>query len=324
MTEQLIAINGVSKRYGSLTAADDVSISVNKGEIVGFLGPNGAGKSTTMRVATGYLKPDGGSVTVCGSDIAVDPVNARRHIGYLPEGGPLYTDMTADGFLRFVGAVRGIKGPLLEQRLDFVNAALHLSDVWYKPLETLSKGYKRRVALAQALLHDPKVLILDEPTDGLDPNQKREAHDLIEKMAQEKAVIISTHILEEAERLCSRAVMIAKGKIVARGDIDEIKAKVSDAYTLNIAFSKEPGENLRNALKNLKHILSVNVAAGDKKHMELAVKHGKRVLADISDIAASEGVKIERADERNPGLQEAFYRLTGAGAEGDTELKKGA
>lgn len=303
-----IDIQGISKRFGSVQAVNDVSLRVSKGEILGFLGPNGAGKSTTMRIATGFLKADIGNVTVCGTELSADPVGCKRHIGYLPEGGPLYTDMTADGFLKFVGSARGIPKKMLEQRLDFVNDALHLSHVWYKPLDTLSKGYKRRVALAQALLHDPKILILDEPTDGLDPNQKREVHDLIDKMSAEKAVIISTHILEEAERLCSRAVMISGGHIVARGTIDEIRGRVAEAYTLKLTLSAPMGDGLKQSISNLRHIQ--NVSSARPCHVDLAVRQGKRVLADITELAAKEGITVERALEQVPGLQDAFHRLT--------------
>lgn len=307
-TNVFIEIEDISKKFGDLQAAKNVSFRVNKGEILGFLGPNGAGKSTTMRIATGFLQSDSGSITVCGTALAQDPIACKRRIGYLPEGGPLYTDMTADGFLTFVGESRGMPAVILKERLDFVNDALHLSDVWYKPLETLSKGYKRRVALAQALLHDPDVLILDEPTDGLDPNQKREAHDLIEKMAQEKAVIISTHILEEAERLCSRAVMITKGEIVARGTIDDIRGRVAENYMLDLTFSDSMTSDIQRALKNIKHIQ--HISGGNTRHAELAVKQGKHVLAEINDIANQNGIKIERASERKPDLQDAFYKLT--------------
>ena len=169
-----VRIENLSKRFGDTQAVTDASFSVSKGEILGFLGPNGAGKSTTMRMICGYVRPSGGDVYVRETNVREDPVACRKHIGYLPEGGPLYLDMTTDAFLRFIGDSRALYGKKLETRLDFVNNALRLSDVWYRPLEELSKGYRRRVALAQALLHDPDVLVLDEPTDGLDPNQKRE------------------------------------------------------------------------------------------------------------------------------------------------------
>ncbi|WP_206030060.1 ABC transporter ATP-binding protein [Roseomonas sp. AR75] len=211
----LIEIERLTKRFGAFTAVDDVSFTVSKGEVLGFLGPNGAGKSTTMRMLAGFMTPTAGTARICGDDVVDRPVAARRHLGFLPEGAPTYPEMTVTGFLRFCGRARGFHGAALTGRVGRAMELTQLDSVRLQPVETLSKGFKRRVGLAAALLHDPPVLVLDEPTDGLDPNQKHEVRNLIRAMAPEKAIIISTHILEEVAAVCTRAIVIAKGRVVA-------------------------------------------------------------------------------------------------------------
>lgn len=211
----MIEISHLSKRYGPLTAVDDISFNVEAGEVLGFLGPNGAGKSTTMKMITGFLAPTSGSVRVCGHDVQAEPLAAKSCMGYLPEGAPLYGEMSVRAFLEFIGDVRGLSGERRRSRLDDVIARLGLASVLEQVIETLSKGYKRRVGLAQALVHDPQVLILDEPTDGLDPNQKHEVRELISAMSKDKIIVISTHILEEVDAVCNRAIIIAAGRILA-------------------------------------------------------------------------------------------------------------
>jgi ABC-2 type transport system ATP-binding protein len=213
----MIEIEHLVKRFGPFTAVDDVTFSVAKGEVLGFLGPNGAGKSTTMKMATGFLTPTSGSVKVAGFDVVEEPLAAKRCIGYLPEGAPAYPDMTPAAFLGFVAEVRGLKGADRAARIEAAAAHVALGSVMDQPIDTLSKGFKRRVGLAQAILHDPPVLVLDEPTDGLDPNQKHEVRELIRTMAAEKAIVISTHILEEVEAVCTRALVIAGGRLLAEG-----------------------------------------------------------------------------------------------------------
>jgi ABC-2 type transport system ATP-binding protein len=217
---QLIEIEGLTKRFGGFTAVEGVSFSVARGEVVGFLGPNGAGKSTTMRMLAGFITPSAGTARLCGEDVTTRPVAARRHLGYLPEGAPCYPEMSVTAFLGFCARVRGYGGAELRERVARAMAATQLEGVRLQPIETLSKGFKRRVGLASALLHDPPVLVMDEPTDGLDPNQKHEVRSLIQRMAPEKAIIISTHILEEVSAVCTRAIVIARGRIV----VDETPA----------------------------------------------------------------------------------------------------
>ncbi len=211
----MIEINHLTKRYGTLTAVDDLTFSVQPGQVLGFLGPNGAGKSTTMKMITGFLAPTAGTIRVCGHDVDTAPLAAKACMGYLPEGAPAYAEMTVRGFLNFIADVRGLEGERRRMRLDDVIARLALGSVLEQMIETLSKGFKRRVGLAQALLHDPPVLILDEPTDGLDPNQKHEVRTLINAMSKDKIIVISTHILEEVDAVCNRAIIIANGRILA-------------------------------------------------------------------------------------------------------------
>jgi gliding motility-associated transport system ATP-binding protein len=211
----MIEISHLSKRYGALTAVDDVSFDVRAGEVLGFLGPNGAGKSTTMKMITGFLAPTSGTVRVCGHDVQSAPLAAKSCMGYLPEGAPSYGEMSVRAFLEFIADVRGLSGDHRRSRLDDVIARLGLASVLEQVIETLSKGYRRRVGLAQALVHDPQVLILDEPTDGLDPNQKHEVRALISAMSKDKIIVISTHILEEVDAVCNRAIIIAAGRILA-------------------------------------------------------------------------------------------------------------
>jgi ABC-2 type transport system ATP-binding protein len=210
----LIEIERLTKRFSGITAVDDVSFSVARGEVLGFLGPNGAGKSTTMRMLAGFMAPSAGTARICGFDVVDQPVEAKRQLGFLPEGAPTYPEMTVAGFLGFTGRIRGFRGSALADRVAHAMALTQLEGVRLQPIETLSKGFKRRVGLAQALLHDPPVLVLDEPTDGLDPNQKHEVRALIRRMAPDKAIIISTHILEEVGAVCTRAIIIARGRIV--------------------------------------------------------------------------------------------------------------
>ncbi|WP_235961270.1 ABC transporter ATP-binding protein [Falsiroseomonas selenitidurans] len=221
----LIEIERLTKRFGAFTAVDDVTFSVAKGEVLGFLGPNGAGKSTTMRMLAGFMTPTAGTARICGEDVVERPVAAKRHLGFLPEGAPTYPEMTVTGFLRFCGRARGFHGAALGDRVAHAMALTQLEGVRLQPVETLSKGFKRRVGLAAALLHDPAVLVLDEPTDGLDPNQKHEVRNLIRAMAPDKAIVISTHILEEVGAVCTRAVVIARGRVVADATPAELAAR---------------------------------------------------------------------------------------------------
>ena len=218
----MLQIQNLTKDFGQLRAVDGVSFHVARGEVLGFLGPNGAGKSTTMKMVTGFLAPTSGTASICGHDIQQDPLAAKRAVGYLPEGAPAYPDMTPETFLGFIADIRGIGGAQKAARIREVVANVHLEGVLHQRIETLSKGFKRRVGLAAAILHDPPVLIMDEPTDGLDPNQKHEVRTLIRAMAKDKAIVLSTHILEEVEAVCTRAIIIARGKVLFDGTPEQL------------------------------------------------------------------------------------------------------
>ena len=221
----MISVKQLRRTFGPIVAVDDVSFEVAQGDVLGFLGPNGAGKSTAMKMLACFLPPDSGTATVCGYDILKDPIAVRKSIGYLAENAPAYNEMTVGGFLNFVCDARQIKGQARKKALDRIVPLCSINSVYHQTIDTLSKGYRRRVGLAQALIHDPQVLILDEPTDGLDPNQKHEVRQLINEMAQDKCIIISTHILEEVELVCNRAIIIARGKILVDSTPDNLKAE---------------------------------------------------------------------------------------------------
>lgn len=229
----LIIARGLDKRFGAIHAVRGIDLTVRSGEVLGFLGPNGAGKSTTMRMLTGFLEPTAGSVTLSGVSMERDPLGAKRTFGYLPEGAPGYPDMRVEEFLRFIGRARGFGGESLRKAVDVVIDRVNLGAVRRQTIETLSKGFKRRVGLAQALLHDPRILILDEPTDGLDPNQKHEVRELIRHLGSDRAVVLSTHILEEVEAVCTRAVIINRGEIVFDGTPAEMDGKAPRSIARN-------------------------------------------------------------------------------------------
>ncbi len=253
----MIEALGLVKRFGPVTAVDQVSLAVGRGEVLGFLGPNGAGKSTSMKMIAGYLLPTRGTARLCGHDVLAEPLAVKRVLGYLPEGAPTYPDMTVAAFLDWIAAVRGFDGRERRARVERAVRLASLGDVLFYPIEALSKGFKRRVGLAQALLHDPEVLILDEPTDGLDPNQKAEVRRLITAMAPEKAIIISTHILEEVEAICTRAVLIARGRIVADATPAELAASNRWHNATTVVVREAEAEAAEAALRALPSVAGV-------------------------------------------------------------------
>lgn len=226
----MIKVKELRRSFGQITAVDGVSFDVAKGEVLGLLGPNGAGKSTTMKMLSCFLTPDSGTASICGYDIHKDPVSVRKSLGYLAENAPCYNEMTVGGLLNFVCDARDIRGPKRKTALDRIVPMCSIESVYHQTIETLSKGYRRRVGLAQALIHDPQVLILDEPTDGLDPNQKHEVRQLISNMAADKCIIISTHILEEVQAVCTRTIIIAKGKIL----VDSTPQKLQEEHNCSL------------------------------------------------------------------------------------------
>jgi ABC-2 type transport system ATP-binding protein len=300
----LVTVSRLSKHFGDIQAVRDLSFEVAEGEVLGFLGPNGAGKSTTMKMITGFLEPDAGDVEVAGQRLSASPVAVKRSIGYLPEGAPLYGDMTTLSFLRFIGAMRGISGASLAKRIDQVVGMINLESVLHQSLDTLSKGFKRRVGLAQAIFHDPPVLILDEPTDGLDPNQKHEVRALITSMAPRKAIVLSTHILEEVEAVCTRAMIIASGSIVADSTPAELAARaVAGNAWLVEATGAEALDALREALAARPWVGAVEEVTGEAPLL--------RVTADDPVAGAALGRSLaEWLGEGGPPVAQ-FYRERG-------------
>jgi ABC-2 type transport system ATP-binding protein len=312
--DRLLAIEGLAKRFGPITAVDGVSFTVARGEVLGFLGPNGAGKSTTMRMITGYLPPDAGRVEVCGIDLAKDPIEVRKRIGYLPEGAPAYGDMTPAALLDFVATLRRYSAGEKRERLQRVIERLALQSVLLQPIETLSKGFKRRVGLAVALLHDPEVLILDEPTDGLDPNQKHHVRTLLAEMAKDKAIIISTHILEEVDALCTRAIVIAKGRIVADAKPAELEARSSyhNAVTLRLPSDQvEPARTVVGGLENVVKVEAGDLGGGLGQLLVFPVGHAD-ILDAVCRALDAAGLGVHEVYVERGRLDEVFRQLTQA------------
>lgn len=306
----MIKTEHLSKRYESVTAVDDVSFEVRPGEVLGFLGPNGAGKTTTMRMLAGFVTPTGGKASICGHDITTEPLAAKERLGYLPEGAPSYGEMRVRRFLEFICDLRRLDGPRRAARLDYVIARLQLASVLEQSIETLSKGFRRRVGLAQAIIHDPPVLILDEPTDGLDPNQKFEVRTLINEMARDKIIVISTHILEEVDAVCNRAIIIAHGRIVA--DDTPLKLAARSRYFNAVSLQLERPEQLaaaRAAVAALPSVADVEVSERDVRLTALP-RAGAAILAAVAEVASSKGLVLKELHLESGRLDEVFRSIT--------------
>jgi ABC-2 type transport system ATP-binding protein len=306
----MIKTEHLSKRYDSLVAVDDVTFQVAPGEVLGFLGPNGAGKTTTMRMLAGFITPTGGKASICGHDIATEPMAAKASLGYLPEGAPSYGEMSVRSFLEFIADLRHLDGDLRRKRMDYVIGRLQLARVLGQTIETLSKGFRRRVGLAQAIIHDPPVLILDEPTDGLDPNQKHEVRSLINEMARDKIIVISTHILEEVDAVCSRAIIIARGKIVADDTPQglEAKSRYYNAVTLQLEKADQL-EAARAAVAALPSVADVEVSVRDARLTALP-RAGATILTSVSELATRQGLKLKELHLESGRLDEVFRTIT--------------
>lgn len=305
----MISIDGLTKRFDALVAVDNISFNVARGEVLGFLGPNGAGKSTTMKMLTGYLPITSGKASVCGFDVETDSIEARKRIGYLPEGAPLYGDMTSSKFLEFIAEIRGYKGDEKKQKVQAAADKLSLGPVFNRPIETLSKGYKRRVGLAQAILHDPDVLILDEPTDGLDPNQKHQVRRLISEMSAEKAIIISTHILEEVAAVCTRAVIISEGKLVFDGSPDEFASKSPTYNGVTIKFRSSDFAAVAEEIGKLDGVERVE-NGGDGSSILVLPKNGASIVEQISIFVRDQRIEIAELFVDRGQLDDVFRHLT--------------
>jgi ABC-2 type transport system ATP-binding protein len=311
----LITVEHLTKAFGPKLAVNDVTFTVNRGEVLGFLGPNGAGKSTTMRMVTGFIPPTSGSITVGGHDVLENPIPAKRMIGYLPENAPGYADMTVTGFLRFAAELRGLHGDARKRAVNRAIELCFLQNVVYQSIDTLSKGYKHRTCLAQSLIHDPPILIMDEPTDGLDPNQKHEVRNLIKRMGQDKAIIFSTHILEEVEAVCSRVIIIDRGKIVANGTPEELKLRSEMAGAVHLRVNDVPAAALQEELKRVKGAARSEILAERDGTVELRVypdgtaARGS-LTRDVAALAAQQRWQVAEIHTEEGRLDEVFRAIT--------------
>ena len=303
----MIEVSHLSKHYGDFTAVEDLSFKLAPGEILGFLGPNGAGKSTTMKMVTGYLRPDNGSVTIWGKDVWTSTLEAQSHIGYLPEGAPAYEEMSPMGFLKFIAEARGLRGSVASSAVAGAVEVMSLDSVLHQRIETLSKGFKRRVGLAQAILHDPDVLILDEPTDGLDPNQKHDVREMIKGLSEEKIVIVSTHILEEVTAVCNRVMVLSKGKIVSDGSPDALLAKSEYHGAVTLEVDHSPQE-VKSHLMNLADVRDVAVF-GNRLTL-FPQQPGGELFSHVMTMSVEHGWRLKAAYMEHGRLDDVFRSLT--------------
>lgn len=318
----MIEIVDLVKRFGPFTAVDGVGFSVHRGEVLGFLGPNGAGKSTTMKMAAGFLTPTRGRVAIAGHDVESQPLAAKRALGYLPEGAPAYGDMTPRSFLEFLGRVRQLDSAALRRRLAQVVDEIQLEGVLDQPIETLSKGFKRRVGLAGAILHDPPCLILDEPTDGLDPNQKHEVRNLIRRMAPTKAIVVSTHILEEVEAVCSRAVIIDRGRVVADGTPQDLMARAPQHNAVRVGLANAVPD-LAARLADVPGVARLVTPEGGRAGRDFLIlaRNNQPILEAVSARLRQTGIAIETLTADQGRLDDVFRTLTSSDGQksGDTK-----
>ena len=311
----MISVENLSKHFGSKTAVDGISFSVERGEVLGFLGPNGAGKSTTMRMVTGYIPPTSGTVMVGGHNMWTDSVPAKKLIGYLPENAPAYTDMTGKGFIGFAAEVRGLSGADKAKAVDRVVEMCFLENVLHQSVDTLSKGYLHRTCLAQSIVHDPDILILDEPTDGLDPNQKHEVRNLIKRMGEKKVIIFSTHILEEVEAACTRAIIVDQGKIVANGTPNELKAQAELAGSVLVRVSGGSKEAVSQKLGAVTGAATIKILESDGDRVVARALPGSEskngeLARGIADTVFKEGWKMEELHTEPGRLDDVFRSIT--------------
>ena len=310
-TPIMINVNNISKSFGLKKVLSDLSFTVAPGEVLGFLGPNGAGKSTTMKIITGFIEADSGSVDIFGHDIKRDALAAKTQIGYLPEGAPAYDDMTCYEYLRFIAAIRNIARAERAAAIDVVVAQLQLEEVLHQRIETLSKGFKRRVGLAQALIHQPRVLILDEPTDGLDPNQKHQVRELITNLSRDKIIIISTHILEEVSALCTRALIIARGVILKNATPSDLLAE--SRYHGAVVLVLPEAQDIRAQLEALPEVSAVEADADGKRFIAIA-KPGQDALGAVRALCDKRKVPLRSLFTEPGRLDEVFRTITQSAA----------
>lgn len=318
----MIEAKHLTKYFAQAAAVDDVSFEVGRGEVLGFLGPNAAGKSTTMRMITGFLPPTSGTAVIAGHNVQTDPLKAQKKLGYLPENAPVYREMTVSGFLDFIADIRGFSGKEKRIRIEETIERCFLSPVRYQVTNTLSKGYKQRVCFAQSILHDPEYLIMDEPTDGLDPNQKHEVRSMIREMARKKTIILSTHILEEVEAVCTRAIIIANGRIVADETPDDLKARSSVHGAVCCSIRGGATENIEADFSELEGVTTVQILEQENERTVLRIFLGEGAsppLEQVLQFCGSEGYSVEYLKVEEGRLDEVFRMITTGRNEGEDE-----
>ena len=306
----MITIDNLKKTFGRALAVDGITFSVGPGEVLGFLGPNGAGKSTTMKMISGFITPTSGTVTVCGHDVLRDPVGAKRMLGYLPEGAPAYGEMTPAGFLDFIADLRGLKGDDKTANIQQAVGQLALESVMHQSIDTLSKGFRRRVGIAQAILHNPVALILDEPTDGLDPNQKHQVRELIRSLSKEKIVIISTHILEEVTAVCTRAIVIAAGRILADASPDDLERRSRYHRAVTIILPGVEPDEATACLSQLPGVASVEACAEPVMRYTLLPEASVDLFPAVNQLLREKGWPVEELYVERGRLNDVFRMLT--------------
>jgi ABC-2 type transport system ATP-binding protein len=308
----LIQASGLRKRFGDIVAVDGISLEVPRGEVLGFLGPNGAGKSTTMKMLTGFLGPDSGTARIAGYDVQEAPKLAKARLGYLPEGAPLYAEMTPRKLLQFVAALRGYEKHEAARRAGIAVERTGLEPVLDRTIETLSKGFKRRVGLAQAIVHDPEVLIMDEPTDGLDPNQKHQIRKLIEEMAKEKAIVISTHILEEVEAVCTRAIVINQGRIVADGTAEDLMRRLPYHNAIAVSVAAGRADAVAKLLGEFAAIAKVEtIGAGNGRvQLRATARQSAPPPAELASLIRTRLIEVEEVTVERGNLDDVFRQIT--------------
>jgi ABC-2 type transport system ATP-binding protein len=304
-----INVKGVTKNFGALTAVDNLSFAVRKGEIAGFLGPNGSGKTTTMRMLTSYYTPDRGSITINGVDTQEDDLQTRASIGYLPENNPLYEDMLVSEYLAFVAELRGLSRSERKNNLDQTVGETGLENVYYRPINQLSKGYHQRVGLAQAILHRPDILVLDEPTEGLDPNQRITIRDLIRHLGGERTVLLSTHVMQEVENTCERVLVLRQGKLVANSPVDEL---LEHAAELRSVYLEVQGNQVESGLATLESVSAVEALEqeNNRKRYRISMAGDADPRADIFNLAKKRDWTLWELHEERPKLEDVFHNLT--------------
>ena len=309
----MISVSSLSKKFNNLLAVDQVSFEVKQGEILGFLGPNGAGKTTTMKMLTCFIPPSSGTAEICGYSILDNPLQVRNQIGYLPESAPSYEEMLVGEFLKFVAEMRGYSGMELKRRVSIVIEKTSLSEVENQMIDTLSKGFRQRTCLAQALLHAPPVLILDEPTDGLDPNQKHEVRSLIKDMSEERTILISTHILEEVDAVCTSAMIIASGRVVGYGTPDELLSQSLYRNSVTVSLKNEDPRKLLDDFNKLDFVFSVEHVQDDRENlvtMRLYPKNKESISRKLEEYLYKRNVQLEQFTVERGRLDEVFRQLT--------------